>query len=137
LNAIRSSKDQRQGVIYLQSLLVMMVMILLTIALLQWTFVMTSHQAVNAATGEGARVAARANFAGSTQQTVTEAAVREVLAANGMEAADATVLIVDGGSSVSVEVHMPFGSAKVPDWLSAFGLSMSGYEFQTSAIGWK
>ena len=134
---MRRSNGQRRGVIYLQSLLVMMIMALLTIALLQWTFVMSSHQAVNAATGEGARVAARASFAGSTQQAVTEEAVREVLAANGMEAADATVLIVDGGNSVSVEVHMPFGSAKVPDWLSAFGLSMSSYEFQASAIGWK
>lgn len=127
----------RKGVIILESLVVIVILVVLTIAVFQFAILQIAHQAVNAAAMEGARVACRASFGTSTQQAVTEAAVIAVLEVNGVEASNVDVTVTDSASSVKVDITVPLDDLSVPNWLANFGFSTGSMEFRSVATGWK
>ncbi len=126
----------RAGVIVLEAIVVTTLLVILTLAILQWSILMITHQGVTAAASEGARTAARSVFANS-QQLDTEATVSAVLAAHGVSSVGTTVSIVDHTTYITVQVTVPFTSTSIPELLASFGIPMSSRSLQVMAAGWK
>lgn len=134
--ALLAGKKSRTGVIVLEAIVVTTLLVILTLAILQWSILMITHQGVTAAASEGARTAARSVFA-TSQQVDTEAAVSAVLAAHGVSAVGTTVSIVDHTTYITVQVTVPFTSTSIPELLASFGIPMSSRSLQVMAAGWK
>lgn len=126
----------RAGVIILEAIVVTTLLVMLTMAILQWSILIMTHQGVTAAASEGARTAAQSVYANS-QQIDTETVVYAVLAAHGVSATGSTVSIVDNTTYFTVRVTVPFTSTSIPELLDSFGFSMLSRTMQVTAVGWK
>ncbi len=126
----------RAGAIILEAIVVTTLLVMLTLAILQWSVLIVTHQGVTAAATEGARTAAHSVYSNS-QQIDTETVVYAVLAAHGISASGTTVTIVDNTTYFTVRVTVPFTSTSIPELLSSFGLPMSTRSIQMTAVGWK
>lgn len=122
--------------IVLEAIVVTTLLVILTLAILQWSILMMTHHGVTAAASEGARTASRSVFI-STRQVETEATVATVLAAHGVSSVGITVSIVDQGTFFTVQVTVPFTSTSIPELLASFGMPMSSRTLQVTAVGWK
>ena len=131
-----SVPETRAGAIILEAIVVTTLLVMLTLAILQWSVLIVTHQGVTAAASEGARTAAHSVYSNS-QQIDTETVVYAVLAAHGISAAGSTVSIVDNTTYFTVRVTVPFTSTSIPELLSSFGLPMSTRTMQVTAVGWK
>lgn len=131
-----SVSETRAGAIILEAIVVTTLLVMLTLAILQWSVLVVTHQGVTAAASEGARTAAHSVYSNS-QQIDTESVVYAVLAAHGISAAGSTVSIVDNTTYFTVRVTVPFTSTSIPELLSSFGLPMSTRTMQMTAVGWK
>lgn len=129
-------QNRRMGVIILEAILVTTLLVILTLAILQWSILMITHQGVTAAASEGARTASHSVFI-STRQVETETTVATVLAAHGVSSVGMTVSIVDQGTYFTVQVTVPFTSTSIPELLDSFGMPMASRTLQVTAVGWK
>jgi Flp pilus assembly protein TadG len=152
------SRRPRWGAVTLELILGFPVLLIATVAVLEFGIALLVQQAITAAAIEGAREAAK----GSTAAEVAEAVDRilsvhsiagatagtpdvrvDVENASGLATVgDATIPCMPNGPSslnpnevrVTVCVRMTDGDRPVPDWLSYFGFSLSGKTFETSAM---
>ena len=131
-----SVPETRAGVIILEAIVVTTLLVMLTMAILQCSVLIMTHEGVTAAASEGARTAARSVYS-SSQQIDTENAVYAVLAAHGVSATGTSVSIVDNTTYFTVRVTVPFTSTSIPELLDSFGFSMSSRTMQVTAVGWK
>ncbi len=154
----RRPKSLRRGVVTLEVILCLPVLIIATLAALEFGVVLVVQQAITAAAIEGAREAGRGstpnkvaaavdtilavhNIAGATAGT-PDARVQVEVGTNSAAVGDTSIPCTPTGPAtlgsgevrVTVCVRMTDGDRPVPDWLGYFGFSLTGKTYQISAL---
>ncbi|MFM7057575.1 MAG: TadE family protein [Planctomycetota bacterium] len=121
----------------IEMLLAVTILLLCTMAIVQWTFTTYAVQAVNSAATEGARTAAGV-FANSTDRnTRVRSAVLNVLSPLGFQATGLTVTVVDSTTYFTVTVKIPVTSCPIPQLLNSFGFTaITGKSLNSSGVAW-
>jgi Flp pilus assembly protein TadG len=128
---------ERGGALVVEMLLAITILLLCTMALVQWTFTAFCVQAVNSAASEGARTAAAVFPSDPARETRVEATVVAVLQPLGFDDTQVTVTVgplTAGTYQVTVEV--PISACPIPLLLENLGLSLTGKSLTASSLGW-
>ena len=157
-SGVPRAKKSRRGAVVLELILALPVLIIATVAVLEFGIIVLVQQAIVTAATEGVREAARGsspnavaavvdrfltvhNFAGSTAGT-PDARVDVEVGPASSTVGDATIPCTPTGPAalntyetrVTVCVRVTDGDRPVPDWLSYFGFSLTGKTYQISAL---
>lgn len=127
----------RQGALIVEMLLAVTILLLCTMAVVQWTFTASALQAVDSAAAEGARTAAGV-FANSTaRNTRVQTAVLAVLTPLGFQSTGLTVTVVDSTTYFTVTVKIPITSCPIPQLLNSFGFTaITGKSLNSTGVAW-
>lgn len=127
----------RCGALVIEMLLALTILLICTMALVQWTFTAFAVQAVNSAAAEGARTATAVFATTAARETRVEATVAAVLQPLGFDDTQVTVTVgalTAGTYEVTVEV--PISACPIPLLLENLGLSLTGKSLTASSLGW-
>jgi hypothetical protein len=118
-------------------LLALTVLLLCTMALVQWTFTTYAVQAINSASTEGARTAAGVYASAIDREASVEATVLAVLEPLGFDPSGLTITVVDSTTYFTVEVTIPITSCPIPQLLNSFGFTaITGKSLNSTGVAW-
>lgn len=136
LSASGNAAVRRRGATVVEMLLAVFILLICTLAIVQWTFTAYAVQAVNSAATEGARTAAGVFPTPAARSTRVQSTVLAVLAPLGFQTAGVTVNVVDSTTHFTVTVTVPVTSSPIPRLLNSFGLTLTGKSLQASGVAW-
>ncbi len=117
---------ERRGVLAVELLLALPVVVIIVLAMIEFSLILIARQQLTAASREGARVAA----VGGTEDDITST-VKTFLGTGALAAAEVDAVIRDSdnnllpsGAPVQVAVHISTGKV-VPNFLALFGFSIA------------
>ena len=114
-----------------------MILLICTLAIVQWTFTTSAVQAVDSAAAEGARTAAGVFPSAAARTAGVQATVLAVLTPMGFQSTGLTVGIVDSGTHFSVTVTVPITSSPIPQLLNSFGFTaLTGKSLRSTGVAW-
>jgi len=118
-------------------LLALTILLLCTMAIVQWTFTAYALQAVNSAAAEGARTAAGVFPTSGDRNTRVQSSVLAVLTPLGFQSTGLTVTVVDSTTYFTVTVKIPVTSCPIPRLLNSFGFTaITGKSLSSSGVAW-
>lgn len=132
-----SRSTGRRGAFVIEMLLALMILLICTLAIVQWTFTTCAIQAVDSAAAEGARTAATVFPSAAARTAGVQATVLAVLTPMGFQSTGLTVGIVDSGTHFSVTVTVPITSSPIPQLLNSFGFTaLTGKSLRSTGVAW-
>jgi hypothetical protein len=132
-----SRSTARRGAFVIEMLLALMILLICTLAIVQWTFTTCAVQAVDSAAAEGARTAAGVFPSAAARTAGVQATVLAVLTPMGFQSTGLTVGIVDSGTHFSVTVTVPITSSPIPQLLNSFGFTaLTGKSLRSTGVAW-
>ena len=130
----------RSGALVVEMLVAITILIICTLALVQWTFTAFAVQAVNSAAVEGARTAGAVFDTTLARETRVEATVAAVLQPLGFDQTQAIVTVGALGAlsagTYEVTVTVPISACPIPLLLQNLGFSLTGKSLTASSLGW-
>jgi Flp pilus assembly protein TadG len=112
------------------------ILIICTLALVEWTFTAYSVQVINSAAAEGARTAAGVFPSAATRDARVQATVSAILTPLGFDNTGLTVNVVDATTYLTVTVTVPVTSSPIPSLLTSFGFNLTGKSLRASSVAW-
>jgi len=126
-----------RGALVIEMLLALTILLLCTMAIVQWTFTAYALQAVNSAAAEGARTAAGVFPTSGDRNTRVQSSVLAVLTPLGFQSTGLTVTVVDSTTYFTVTVKIPVTSCPIPRLLNSFGFTaITGKALSSSGVAW-
>lgn len=126
-----------RGALIIEMLLALTILLLCTLAIVQWTFTASAVQAVNSAAAEGARTAAGVFSSSGARETRVQSSVLAVLSPLGFQSTGLTVTVVDSTTYFTVTVKIPVTSCPIPGLLNSFGFTaITGKSLSSSGVAW-
>jgi Flp pilus assembly protein TadG len=137
LHSTQARSTGRRGAFVIEMLLALMILLICTLAIVQWTFTTCAVQAVDSAAAEGARTAAGVFSSAAARTAGVQATVLAVLTPMGFQSTGLTVGIVDSGTHFSVTVTIPVTSSPIPQLLNSFGFTaLTGKSLRSTGVAW-
>ncbi len=126
-----------RGALIIEMLLALTILLLCTMAIVQWTFTAYAVQAVNSAAAEGARTAAGVFPTAGARNTRVQSSVLAVLTPLGFQSTGLNVTVVDSTTYFTVTVKIPVTSCPIPRLLNSFGFTaITGKSLSSSGVAW-
>ncbi|MEY3458272.1 MAG: hypothetical protein RL215_1429 [Planctomycetota bacterium] len=132
----RPGAAARAGALIIEMILSLTILLLCTMALVEWTFTAYSVQAVNSAAAEGSRTAAGVFASAAARNASVQSTVLAVLTPLGFDSTGLTINVVDSTTHVTVTVTVPVSSSPIPNLLNSFGLTLSSKSLRSSCVAW-
>lgn len=130
------TRGVRCGALIIEMILSLTILIICTLAVVEWTFTAYSVQVINSAAAEGARTSAGVFPSSAARDARVQATVSAILTPLGFSNTGLTVNVVDSGTYRTVTVTVPVTSSPIPSLLSSFGFTLTGKSLQASSVAW-
>lgn len=127
---------RRCGALIIEMILSLTILIICTLAIVEWTFTAYSVQVINSAAAEGARTAAGVFPSAAARDARVQATVSAILTPLGFSSTGLTVNVVDSTTYLTVTVTAPITSSPIPRLLSSFGFDLTGKSLRASSVAW-